>query len=172
MRGIRPRIFMALFVVAGCRAQIDSGDDRPASNLDKASNEVQGFVAQARRYERDRLALTREGQGCAGKVLRDRELYNVIADKVDKGPPVDHPSHDVYRSNGRLERQRYPYGPTIGKYWIDGDQLCHQLPHDIADEEWCYRLINDNRSIQKEIFNPVGTKLSCITITLLDASDD
>lgn len=124
-------------------------------------------------YQRARLALTREGQGCAGHILRDQELQNAVAGKdIEPKPPVPVVAYDApnpnrtYLANGEY-RLNGSFGEiVIGRYWIDGAELCYENHYGNG----CSRLIRGpNGALNEEVLDdrdPKALRLACTRIQL------
>lgn len=122
-------------------------------------------------YERKWLALTREGQGCPGRVLRDLELRNTVVGKRLK-PPFEPVIYDAgsakvtYLANGEYIYYGIQGQPAHGKYWVEGDKLCHEN----INGKSCTRLIRAaNEELKEEVLDdrdPKIFRLACVPMQL------
>jgi hypothetical protein len=101
------------------------------------------------RREDERLALTRKGQGCEGRVLQGQELLGAVSGKQVVFQPSVPPQVRVYRSDGRFESSL-----PIGRYWVARDQLCHEVSTGETKTHWCSRLImTDKKDLMEEVLD-------------------
>ncbi|MBB6428026.1 hypothetical protein [Sphingopyxis sp. JAI128] len=161
-------ILIAVAGLTGCAPQPVLESEKAAQDrAKKRAKDVELWAS----YERQRLALTHDRQGCQGYVLRDQELKNAIVGKRMK-PPVEHIPLDgataarTYSANGELLRHGWQGIPIIAKYWIDGDKLCFEN----ADGRGCSRLIvTPNGDLNEEILDdrdPKAFRLVCAPMVL------
>ena len=101
------------------------------------------------RREGERLALTRKGQGCQGRVLQGQELLNAVSGKQVVFQPSVPPRVRIYRSDGQFESS-----VPIGRYWVARDQLCHEISVGETKTHWCSRLImTEKKDLMEEVLD-------------------
>lgn len=162
-------VLVAVIALVGCERRPAERDVPLPRKPDLEAERARKYKYE-REYENVRVALTRKGQGCAGHVLRGRELADAVRNKVDLGRAI--PSLPlVYFGDGRLHLSNgTQQWIRTGRYTIAGDQLCRNIPS--ADIRWCSRLIRTSRSQVAEegaiLQNSVPPRLTCVPIKLTD----
>ena len=116
-------------------------------------------------------------QGCFGRILQGEELLKVVLGNRIMNVPIEHvvypPNYPIvsrsYFPNGRLA-STVQFNDPFGRYWIEGQKLCHWNLHGMGDVKWCLRLIlsPDNRLMEELIDDRDNThpRLACVPIKI------
>jgi TonB family protein len=165
-------VLIATCALAGCESGGAVSDHQSGQVSEVEKKEQLRAV-----YERQRVALTREGQGCPGRVLRDQDLRNTVAGKREV-PPVevsDGPHGRSYHADGRLETGLGWGNLAVGRYWIANDDLCHDIRgagFGEGEVPWCIRLIrsSDGRLMEEQLIEqtPRAVRLACAPLQLMN----
>jgi len=166
-------ILIAAVALGGCNP-----DPAPAETRNTRDRDAKKEALLAS-YERERLALTRNGQGCPGHILRNQELRNAVVGK--KMAPkhllsmviYDAPSpFRAYLSNGELRRGGQFGEIIVGRYWVAGDDLCFENPYG----KGCSRLVRGvGDELNEELLDdrdPEAFRLACVPMQVEAANDD
>lgn len=120
--------------------------------------------------------LIRNAQGCPGRIIRDQDLVKtVVGNRISdwRGVRSHSPNGPIvsrsYYIDGRLE-STVQFADPIGRYWIDGQKLCHWNLHGMGDVQWCSRLIRSpDGQLMEELMddrNPDQVRLGCTPIAI------